>query len=763
VLGFPLPVVQAGFDVPRWIVSDPASDRFGEEGGLELITSAERFIGRDAVVLVMLSDAEGGVAAENVQLSDEADWKAEKRAGPGRDRRGLPQTGVSARTVSLAQLVALLKSVDVEDWPFELPKALVGFLAAVVSSGHSLASYWGFWVAQSGVSRASAVAQELKNIEEVLHHALVFDALEVSTLASFELLSRRCLQIQGAVKRCPRHPSFEGLELIVSSRLDHSDGAVTTKFDARVADQQKASSAILEQERVYREEADHEDKKYRHEERGEAQRAAAADRLSARAIEAITALNGMAAACAGREVVLRPPQGTGGADIAQESALRRVRRRIAAFGDRPADLDGAGALQELLRTRDVYGGLDASTTAVDFDSSRLNILRKEHFSTPLDDVAPQCVRDVLDNFDTTVVRPLSELPEDEPLVQPCWDPQLDPRRRGARPALVAFLRALALRGLVGARARRKACISAFFVRKKNGDQRMVLDARQANELQRLPPKTALASGEALAAINLVDATDLGPDDLDIVTTGGDLVAGSVDLQDGFYQFRHPAWGSWMCFDIEMDAGELWVTQLYDEELGRYIDIGPDSRVWPRFEALPMGWSRALWICQEVLVDTMGAVFGDKDSWCLDKGKPPSLLNGGVAHAPYVDNANLISLDAGKLDQRLGAVTGELDNRGLRWHELQHAASSQGILGLEFDGRRGRLRHTSRRAWRLHLGLHEVLRRPRLDRWQIRRLLGHIVRYFSIMRPALSVLGECYAYLESGPMEGVSRLPSSVLT
>eukprot|EP00959_Pyramimonas_sp_CCMP1952_P131514 2750128-Pyramimonas_sp.AAC.1 len=73
---------------------------------------------------------------------------------------------------------------------------------------------------------------------------------------------------------------------------------------------------------------------------------------------------------------------------------------------------------------------------------------------------------------------------------------------------------------------------------------MALGARQANQLQRLPPKTALASGETLAAINFVDATDHSPDDLDIVTTGGDLVAGSVDLQDGFYQFRHPAWGSW---------------------------------------------------------------------------------------------------------------------------------------------------------------------------------------------------------------------------
>ena len=270
VLGFPFPAAQPGVEVPRWIVADPACDQFGEELSLELITSADRFISRDAVALVMLSDAEGWAAAENVQLSDEPDWKAEKRAGPGRDRRVLPQTGSAASTVSLAQLVALLKSVDVEDWPFEGPKALVEFLAAVVSSGHSLSSYWGFWVAQSGVSRGSAVSQELKNIVEVLHHALVFDALDVSNLASFELLSRRALQIQRAVKRCPRHPSFEGLELMVSSRLDDSGGAVATKFDAWVADQQKARSTVLKQERMYREEAEHEDKKYRSEQRDEA-------------------------------------------------------------------------------------------------------------------------------------------------------------------------------------------------------------------------------------------------------------------------------------------------------------------------------------------------------------------------------------------------------------------------------------------------------------------------------------------------------------
>ena len=76
VLGFPIPAAPAGVEVPRWIVADPSSDHFGEELSLELVTSAERFVCRDAVALVMLSEAEGWVAAENVQAAYEEFWGA---------------------------------------------------------------------------------------------------------------------------------------------------------------------------------------------------------------------------------------------------------------------------------------------------------------------------------------------------------------------------------------------------------------------------------------------------------------------------------------------------------------------------------------------------------------------------------------------------------------------------------------------------------------------------------------------------------------
>eukprot|EP00959_Pyramimonas_sp_CCMP1952_P362624 7594085-Pyramimonas_sp.AAC.1 len=63
--------------------------------------------------------------------------------------------------------------------------------------------------------------------------------------------------------------------------------------------------------------------------------------------------------------------------------------------------------------------------------------------------------------------------------------------------------------------------------------------------------------------------------------------------------------------------------------------------------------------------------------------------------------------------------------------------------MVLDGRAGRLRHTAKRAWRLYLALHHVLREPWLARWQLRRIVGHLVHYFSVVRPGLSVLGACY--------------------
>ena len=257
------PLGPPGARVARWIISDPAVEGFGVEIEAGLSSNQDRFVARDAAGLALVDDDTGWVAVENVQAEDQASWLAEKHRGPGRDPRVLPIPAPErGKRVALGAVLAALKPVDDPRWPFRGPKALAEFLGAVDSSGMSLTAYWGYWVEQSGVARLSGCSLELKVILEVLHHALVFDRLDVTNLASFELMARRALQIQRAVKRCPRHPTFEGLDLMLSSELDDTGGVVTTKFDAFIAEEQKNRGIILKQERLWRDEQEQEAKKY---------------------------------------------------------------------------------------------------------------------------------------------------------------------------------------------------------------------------------------------------------------------------------------------------------------------------------------------------------------------------------------------------------------------------------------------------------------------------------------------------------------------
>ncbi|CAK0791021.1 unnamed protein product [Prorocentrum cordatum] len=738
-MGVSAPAGAAGGVVPRWIVSDPGSPEFWRELDLHLIGNPERLISRDAVGIALLSEEEGRVSVEGAQQADEEGRRGEKRRGPGRDPGILPLARrARGGQVTLGEAIARMNAVDFGDWPSWGSRALPELLAAILVTGLTLTSYWGYWVSESRVSRNAVVAQEVRHALNQLHHAATYDLVDPSNLASLELLGRRVLQIQRAVKRCPRHLSFEGLDLTPISSLDESRGVATSKFDAFVAKGQEAQGIILKEEQMYRVEQVSEAKKY--ERQGD-------DRERDPRADPKGKVKPMPKAAV------------------KESVIKRVRRRVRGFGDRPKDMDCAGALQELLKCKDLYSNMGEASTRRDYDADKLNVLRRAPHDRPrqLRDVAPRHVTEALDHFNSDVVRPTPSIPEDEVIVEPYWDPLLNPRDPRNRPRLVDFLRRLAARGLVDGRARRKACVSTFFVAKKNGDIRMVVDARQPNQLHKLPPRTVLASGEALGSINLLDAVGASPEDLaDFDGCYESLCAGSVDLMDGFYQFADPSWGSWMCFDVEVTADELGLDSIYDEKLGRRVAVSGDDVIWPCFAALPMGWSWALWICHEVLVDAMDEAGLPGDGWCLDKARAPTLVGQAVVRAPYVDNGNLVALSAPALNDRLDKLTAELDRRGLRWHELERAQPGLVILGLVLDGREGRLRHTAKRAWRLYLALHHVLRTPWLARWQLRRIVGHLVHYFSVVRPGLSVLGSCYTFIGDGDLSPVVRLPGDVL-
>ena len=149
-------------------------------------------------------------------------------------------------------------------------------------------------------------------------------------------------------------------------------------------------------------------------------------------------------------------------------------------------------------------------------------------------------------------------------------------------------------------------VEVFFVGKKDGRLRMVVDCRRSNEWFAPPDKVSLATAEVLCQI------DLGGQD-------GDLCIATADLKDAFYHFELPAVLR-PYFGMTVAAGEVGVKSVN----GRAVRS--TTMLFPHLKVLPMGWSHALWWCQTVrqrIVSEAGA----RASSCLeDRAAVPSCIS-----------------------------------------------------------------------------------------------------------------------------------------
>ena len=86
---------------------------------------------------------------------------------------------------------------------------------------------------------------------------LVFeiDQVDVSSLASGELIIRRIFQIELATKRNPKQPDFAGLDIIVATNIDNSGGVVLPAMQKWFTDHQAKEAGTIKQLRLWNEES----------------------------------------------------------------------------------------------------------------------------------------------------------------------------------------------------------------------------------------------------------------------------------------------------------------------------------------------------------------------------------------------------------------------------------------------------------------------------------------------------------------------------
>ena len=349
----------------------------------------------------------------------------------------------------------------------------------------------------------------------------------------------------------------------------------------------------------------------------------------------------------------------------------------------------AGALSELLKSRDVYD-LDRQVSMRPYEAHKVRAVREG--TVPKDIMqssllqgeakvaAQQPFRHILKSDEEI------EAMDPSSFIIPYTDPVL--RRRGEMESLV---KKLAATGFLTFRKIARSKVGVFCVAKKDDQLRLILDCRATNALCKPPPTTELATPNAFANLDLrdpysaevlaesrqpgmlppagfgdmpwiaddvfseVENSDVSPSpDAAPESASGDddstLLFSGLDLTDAFYQLGWEGMSSYFCLDIAVRAGDFDFTSVYDEVTGKTTQLHEDDKVFPALAVLPMGLSWSLLFCHSLLTEAMlessaRVGGGSRDDYrgrlLRDRRQAPRLSRTAPILAPYVDNGNPI--------------------------------------------------------------------------------------------------------------------------
>jgi hypothetical protein len=431
----------------------------------------------------------------------------------------------------------------------------------------------------------------------------------------------------------------------------------------------------------------------------------------------------------------------------QRWMLDDLTRRISACGEMPGDLDGPSALRELGSDDFLY--TQGAAHLAEFDAAKTKILHRRLKPTPAHQLLPPDARAYVEHFQEFIERPEAELEakgQDDTMPEPYWDPRL--KRSSARRMELYHL--LWQCGLLTFRKRRKARAGIFAVKKKDGMQRLIVDARQANWCHHRPPKAQLSTAAGMLSL------DLSPETLESHGFGEPFAPcfEAGDVSDCFYNFQIHQLASWFAFDDRFSVQHLWdlgfaFDEIFDDATHQYVAVSPTDMVFPCFGGLPMGWSWALFLANESIVHqaTAHRQFA-ADDIIRDRARAPDVLPDRPAVGVYVDNIHVFSGSMGGASDRMQYIEERFSQLGIPFitdHVEKTLVTDSSGITLDFRERMlARPKH--RRSWRLWLALHELSKRHRLHGRLLQIVMGHLVHHFQLARSGLSIFSACYRFI-----------------
>ncbi len=140
------------------------------------------------------------------------------------------------------------------DFPLRGPKALTEWFESLRAAGQTLLQHHLDLVKKSGIPEKGGLAREHFALTEALWNFVSWDQVDCSMLIGCEFMARRIIVLETAIARNPKNPDYEGLDVIMSSRITETGTASTVEFQKWISNVHKDEPQIMKQGRLLREE-----------------------------------------------------------------------------------------------------------------------------------------------------------------------------------------------------------------------------------------------------------------------------------------------------------------------------------------------------------------------------------------------------------------------------------------------------------------------------------------------------------------------------
>lgn len=389
------------------------------------------------------------------------------------------------------------------------------------------------------------------------------------------------------------------------------------------------------------------------------------------------------------------------------------------------------AIEELLHHEVAYTGETCATTVRPYDRSLVSLPDCGSKLVPLDQVLDAAGREVVgDPHGRMLVSEAEwgEIVEKGETVMPYMDVTLQ-----KCPELYhQFILDLYEKNLISFTSKPQGLVTPFFVAKKNGRLRFILDCRAVNRRFHPPPPLAMAAGSTWSSLDLPQ--------------GEILYTAQSDIRDYFYSLELPT-SLQPLFCLPAIPHRLLQAWGVDE---RHFSE-PDGQGWvfPHLVAVPMGWNWAMWLSQRAHQQIALEASGLGVDRVLVEGKPcPELASGKPVIIPYADNLNVTGINAELVQQTKDVVVKRLRELGFRVHEELDAHHTCQSLGFLIDGLNGTVSPIPERLDKICKAFMWLSRRPQVSGRSIERLLGHAVHICLLRRELLSIFRGLYDFAYS---------------